>query len=208
MNLARIRGFLLQLPKPALIRVSTADGEPQELKPGRSYARTAESITALGVDLVECLDAEGKLLRALRLSETDAHRSDAAAIPTGIEADPQALMLTHFANLLHRAYEHSTEVAFVRLVELAERLSSHTESIEARLAQTESQLRRAQNDRIEDAFDRAQEVLEKSATEGGQGDFMNQMASAWLAGKMQHGASAAPAPAAAKNGNGKSNGKG
>jgi hypothetical protein len=52
-NLSRIRGFLLQLPKPAKVRVTAGDGEPQEIKLARSAARTAESIEALGVDLVE-----------------------------------------------------------------------------------------------------------------------------------------------------------
>lgn len=203
MNLARLRGFLLQLPKPHKIRVTSGDGEPQEIKPGRSYARTSESIAALGVDLVECIDTEGVVLRALRLSDSDAHRSDAAPVPAGIEADPQALMLTHFANLLHRAYEHSTEVAFTRLVELAERLSSHTESIEARLAQTEAALRRAQTDQIDDALERAQAALETGNGAAG-GDLMQQMAGAWLQGKMQQAAGGGAKP----NGSPKPNGKG
>jgi hypothetical protein len=164
MNGGRIRGFLIQLPKPAKIRVSSGDGEPQEIKPARSYARTAESIEALGVDLIECLDKDGVVLRALRLSEPESRRSDAADVPKGIEADPHALMLSHFANLLHRAYEHSTEIAFTRLVELAERLSAHTESIEARLAHTESALRREQADRIDEAYERARESIEKGDT--------------------------------------------
>src|SRR5512147_364352 len=124
-NTSRIRGFLLQLPKPSRIRVTSSDGDPVEVKPGRSAARTADSIAALGVDLIECLDNEANVLRALRLGDVESQRSEAAPIPTGIEADPHALMLSHFANLLHRAYEHSTEIAFTRLVELAERLSAH-----------------------------------------------------------------------------------
>lgn len=195
MSLSRIRGFLLQLPKPARIRVCAGDGEPQEIKPARSYARTAESITALGVDLVECLDKDGALLRALRLSEPEARRSDAADTPKGIEVDPTALMLTHFANLLHRAYEHSTEIAFTRLVELAERLSSHTESIEARLAHTESLLRREQSERIDDAYERATEAVAKG---DGADPLVQQMMAAFMSGKMQD-----PAPPR----NGKPNGK-
>lgn len=195
MSLSRIRGFLLQLPKPATIRVTSGDGEPQTIKPGRSYARTAESITALGVDLIECLDGNGALLRALRLGEAESQRSDAAAIPAGIEADPQALMLVHFANLIHRAYEHSTDVAFVRLVELAERLSSHSESIEARLAQAEAALRRAHSDQLEDAFTRAQEAIEKG--ENGNGDLLQQMAAAWMQSAAV-GGGAPPKPNGAK----------
>ena len=198
MNLSRIRGFLLQLPKPHKIRVSAGDAEPQEIKPARSYARTAESIEALGVDLVECLDKDGVVLRALRLSEPEGHRSDAADIPKGIEIDPQALMLTHFANLLHRAYEHSTEIAFTRLVELAERLSAHSESIEARLAHTESALRRERDDRLEDAYERAREAINKG--EGASDPLVQQIMGSFLAGQVQ----AQPPPPAR---NGKANGK-
>ena len=196
MNASRIRGFLIQLPKPAKIRVSAGDGEPQEIKPSRSYARTADSIEALGVDLIECLDKDGSVLRALRLSEPESRRSDAADVPRGIEADPHALMLSHFANLLHRAYEHSTEIAFTRLVELAERLSSHTESIEARLAHTESALRREQSDRIDEAYERAREVIEKGDASGD--PLMQQMMAAFMGARVPM----TSAPGAAKNGKG------
>lgn len=199
MSTSKIRGFLLQLPKPARIRVSAGDAEPQEIKPARSAARTAESIQALGAELIECLDKDGALLRALRLGESEAHRSDAADLPEGIKADPQALMLTHFANLLHRAYEHSTEIAFTRLVELAERLSQHSESIEARLASAEAALRRERYDRLDEAHDRALEAIEKGATEGGN-PLMDQMLGAFLQAKAQQAATPKP--------NGKPNGKG
>lgn len=184
-NVSRIRGFLLQLPKPVRIRVTSADGDPVEVKPGRSAARTADSIAALGVDLIECLDNEGNVLRALRLGDTESQRSEAAEVPAGIQADPQALMLSHFANLIHRAYEHSTEIAFMRLVELAERLSAHSESIEARLAQTEAALRRAQSDQIQDALDRAQELQDqKGAGVGGDDDaLMKGMVEAFMSSK-------------------------
>jgi hypothetical protein len=195
-SLARIRGFLIQLPKPVKIRVSAGDGEPQEIKPARSYARTAESIEALGIDLIECLDKDGVVLRALRLSEPESRRSDAADIPKGIEADPNALMLSHFANLLHRAYEHSTEIAFTRLVELAERLSAHTESIEARLAHTESALRREQSDRIDEAYERAREAVEKG--DASSDPLMQQMMAAFMGGRPM---TSAP-NGAAKNGKG------
>lgn len=192
MNAARIRGFLIQLPKPVKIRVSAGDGEPQELKPARSYARTAESIEALGVDLIECLDKDGAVLRALRLSDPESRRSDAADVPKGIEADPQALMLSHFANLLHRAYEHSTEIAFTRLVELAERLSAHTESIEARLAHAESALRREQSDRIDEAYERAKEAIEKG--DASSDPLVQQMMAAFMSARVSPPQSNGAAP--------------
>ena len=198
MSLSRIRGFLVKLPMPARFRVTSGDAEPQEIKPARSHARTAETIEALGVDVVECLDKDGALLRALRLTDPETHRSDAAETPKGIEVDPTALMLTHFANLLHRAYEHSTEIAFTRLIELAERLSSHTESIEARLAQTETLLRREQSERLDDAYERASEALAKG---DGSDPLVQQMMAAFMSAKM--GQPPAPARSNGKTTNGK-----
>lgn len=198
----RIRGFLLQSPKPQLVRISTNDGEPHELKPGRSYAKCADTIAALDVELIECLDDTGKLLRALRMSTAEAMRSDAATTPKGLEADPQALMLTHFANLIHRAYEHSTEIAFSKMVELVERIGDRSEAIEARLERAEAAHRNAVNQQIDDAFDRAEEAAEKTA-EGG-GDLLQNLAQGFLSGQMQ--SAAKPAAPARPNGAGKGHG--
>jgi hypothetical protein len=203
MNVARIRGFLLQLPKPASVRYTVGDGDSQPLKLGRSYVKIAETIEALGVELLECFDPQGVLLRAMRITAAEAQRSDAAAIPKGIEADPQALMLTHFANLLHRAYEHSTEIAFAKMVEITGIMSERSDAIEQRLERAETLNRRLHQEQIDDAFERAEEEAERKAAEvaaGGNG-MVEQMASAFLSGKMN--GAAAPNGAARTNGKGK-----
>lgn len=179
MNVARIRGFLLQLPKPNLIRI-TGDGEPQDIKPGKSYAKTAETIAALAPELIECLDSDGKVLRAQRTDTDESRRSDAAVMPPVIATDPHAAMLTHFANLLHRAYEHSTEIAFTRLVDLTERMGDRAEAIEQRLERAEAANRRLLQDQVEQAFERAQEVAERGGE--GNGDMLQQMAGAFFSG--------------------------
>lgn len=194
MNANRIRGFLLKHPKPAVVRCTTADGDTQQMSPSKSFARTAESIHAIGADLIECLDKDGALIRALRLTASDAH-SDAPPIPAGIEADPSALLLSHFASLLHRAYEHSTDVAFTKMVELVERLGDRSESIESRLERQEALNRRMAQEQIDDALDRAEE----SAKQQGSGDLVQELAGAFLSGQMSK-----PAPLAQPNG--KSNG--
>jgi hypothetical protein len=183
MNAQRIRGFLLQLPRPALVRIS-GDGEPQELSPGKSYAKCAETIEALAPLLIECLDSSGKVLRATRTDTPEAQRSDAAALPAGLAADPNALMLTHFANLIHRAYEHSTETAFQKLVDVMERMNERSDAIEQRLERTEAANRRLLQDQVDDAFDRAAEAAEKATTEG-EGGLGQQMMGAFLGGKMR-----------------------
>ena len=119
MTARQIRSWLLQQPRGAVVRVTPADGgEPEVIKLTKrsNMARLSETIEALGPELLEMLDKDNNLIRASRDSQ-DSHRSDAAEIPAAIAADPQALQVTHFANLIHRAYEHSTEIAFNKLVD-------------------------------------------------------------------------------------------
>ncbi len=183
MNVGKIRGFLLQLPKPSLVRLTRDDGgEPQDIKPGKSYAKAAETIAALQPDLIECLDASGGVIRAQRTDTVEAQRSDAAAIPAGLAADPQALMLTHFANLLHRAYEHSTEIAFTRLVDLTERMGDRAEQIEQRLERAEATNRRLLQEQIDDAFERAAEQAEQATQQASNGALGEQLLGSFLGG--------------------------
>jgi len=182
MNVSRIRGFLLQLPKPTLLRLTSGDGEPQELKLQKSFAKTAESIAALGAELIEVLDGSGKVLRAMRTDTEDAQRSEAPPLPAGLAADPNALLLAHFAGLLHRAYEHSTEIAFTKMVEIVDKMGDRSDSIEQRLERAEAQNRRLVNEQIDDAFDRAREAAERAGDEGG-GDLPTQLISAFMGGQ-------------------------
>lgn len=182
MNPSRIRGFLLQLPKPHNVRV-TGDGEPQTLKPGRSYAKLADTIAALGPDLIELLDKDGAVIRATRLEAEDAKRSDAAAVPEALKADPTALMLTHFANLVHRAYEHSTEIAFTKMVELVDKMNDRSDGIEQRLERAESRNRALLQDQVDAEFDRAEQVAAGAAT-GDEGDLGQQLVGSFLSGAM------------------------
>lgn len=198
MSVARIRSFLISLPKPASVRVFV-DAEPQEIKTGgRSYQKLAETIEAMDGEQLQCLDPEGKVLRAMRLDDADAQRSEAAPIPVGLAADPHALMLTHFANLLHRAYEHSTEIAFTKMVDAFDRINERSASIEQRLERAEAMARRLREDQVDDAFQRAEEIAEQAGA-GGNDAFVNTLANAFVSGQMNR--------AAAPSTNGKPNGK-
>lgn len=202
MNSSRIRNFLLQQPKPALLRV-IVDGEPSDIKPaGRTYQKLAETIEAMDGEKLQCLDAEGKVLRAMRLDDADARRSEAAEIPPGIAMDPHALMLTHFANLIHRAYEHSTEIAFNRMVDSFDRINDRSSSIEQRLERAEALARRLREEQVEDAIELAQVEAEQS------GGLENTIAHAFLSGQMNRSATGAGAgkPNGKANGAGKVNG--
>jgi len=196
---AKIRGFLLQHPKPARVRL-TGDGEPQEMKPGKSYVRLAESINALGGNLLECLDASGEITRAMRLDEDPAQLTGAPPLPEELKRDPGALMLTHFANLLSRAYEHSTEIAFVKLVEVVEKMNDRSEAIEQRLERAEAQNRRMLLDQTEREIDLAEERAEQAAAAAANGEGGGSLETALMqsfiggamngGGKVPHGAPA------------------
>jgi len=181
-SVGALRSFLLAMPKPHTVRVSNGETS-DEIKIGKQkFVRVAETILAMGAESIELLDKDGSIIRAKRLDDTESRRSDAAAVPEVIATDPSAAMLTHFANLIHRAYEHATEVSFVKLVELVDRIDARSDSIEARLERTEGKLQAALRDQLDMEYERAQELAEK-AKEGDQ-DALSTMAQAFLQGQM------------------------
>lgn len=160
MNAWHLRNWLIQQPKPVKVRVTDENGEVKEiLCAKRPIVRIAESIVAIGPDLIECLGPNDELLRAYRSSNEAEFTSTAAPpVPTSLAADPGAAQLGYFASLIHRAYEHSTELAFNKLIELVERMDQRSEAIERRLERAETAYRREQSERIDDLWERAEEV--------------------------------------------------
>jgi hypothetical protein len=198
MNQNDLRGWLLQQPKPAMIRV-TVDGETEELKPGKSWAKTAATIAALEPDLLQAYDAAGKLLRATKVEVEATPRRGSPqppALPAALATDPHAVLLHHFATLLAHAYEHSTEVAFVKLVEVVERQGDRSEAIEQRLERAEARARRLQEDQVEDAYDRAEQLAVEAQAGNGDDALKQHLVSAFMSGQLQRG----------PNGAGKTNG--
>jgi len=203
MTATRIRNFLISQPKPACVRVFV-DGDAKDIKAaGRSWMKIAETVNAMDGEQLQCLDAEGNVLRAMRLDDDEAQRTEAAPIPPGLAADPHALMLTHFANLLHRAYEHSTELAFNKMVECFDRVNDRSSSIEQRLERAEALARRLWHDQVQDAFERAEDIAEQ-AGQSGNDSFVNTLANAFVSGQMNRGAAGGKHGKA--NGAGKVNG--
>lgn len=201
-----IRGWLLRRPKLVLVRISDDNGMAHEVAPAGEMARVAETIAAMRPNLLEGLDKDGKLVRALRCDDdNDSKRASDAApmIPAAIAADPHALMITHFANLLHRAYEHSTAVAFSKMVELVQLQNERSGSIETRLERTEANYRRALHDQIDAQFDLAEDAASKA---GGEGDAKQAMMEAFIGPFIQAQMANAARPPAPSNG--RPNGKG
>ncbi len=199
MSAQRIRNFLISLPKPASVRVFV-DNDPQEIKlGGRSYQKLAETIDAMDGEQVQCLDAEGKVLRAMRLDDAEAQRATSPAMPAVLANDPQAALLSLFANELARAYQYATEIAFTKMVECFDRVNDRSAGIEQRLERAEALARRLRDDQVEDAFERAQEIAE-AAGQTDNDSFVNTLANAFVSGQMNSRAS--------RKTNGKANGAG
>lgn len=196
----KIRGWLLKHPKPATLRLTVED-EPQTMVVKGSYSKLAENIAQIDPETIEAFDKQGNVLRVLKADAEEAQRSDAAAIPKGLENDSNAAMLAHFANLLHRAYEHSSEIAFNKMVEIFGIQASRAEAIEQRLERAEASNRRLISEQIADAFERADEAQQQN----GKGSFLDEMVAAFVQGQQLK---QQPAPAnGAQRSNGQRNGK-
>ncbi len=132
-----LRGWLLQHPRPATVRVVSTDDRHHEVSvtTGVSWMAIAQSVHALSPSLVECYDDKGKIIRAVRPGDDD-NTGDAKQplplqLPAGVDA--QSAQLIHFADLLAAAYRHSTDVAFERLASLFEAVNRRSESLERSL---------------------------------------------------------------------------
>lgn len=192
-----VRNWLLRKPNPHSLRLSSADVPvAQELRCAgrRSWSKVADSIIAIGPELIEALDKDGNLIRALR-PDQETTATNAPTIPSALITDPETARISHFATLLHRAYEHSTTVAFAKMVELVEKFEERSASIEARLEKTEAAHRRAMEDRLDDAWDRLEEREQQAEEKKGEQSIEEQMMGAFMSGKHQ---------AAVPNGKGKS----
>jgi hypothetical protein len=180
---AAVRGFILERPRAHTLRLTGDDQEVVEiLATHKTAAALAQTCVAKDPALIECLDDKGGLVRAKRaadLSLAPPKKAMASAsepvIAEALKGDPQAAMLSHFAALLHRAYEHATETAFSHLVAIVERMEIANASRDARLERVEAAYRREQQARIEDLWDHAEERAE-------QGDAKEQMMSALAQG--------------------------
>ena len=201
-----IRKFLLKQPRAELIRL-TVRGEVQEIKPtrGQSLAKIGESIFAVSPEVIELFDGNGRLLRAIRPENETETNTDQPKPPEILKADPETARLTHFASLLAKAYEHTTNVAFAKLVELVERIDARTDAVESRLERTEALYRRELINQAEMARDEAERIVDEAQGVEGEDreDLLRQMMSAFMQGRSER--RRAPKP----NGAGTpSNGKG
>lgn len=155
-----LRNFLMRHPRPIAVRVERQDGgEPRtvQVDPRVPWVQLASYIAELGPTFVECLDAEGKVLRGcdfddVTTAQTDTDRPPAStpvAAALKIPSDPQSAQLVLFAQLLADAYRHTTDVAFDRMIDLFEAVNRRGENTEKSLDQAHKLLTRLAADRAE-----------------------------------------------------------
>jgi hypothetical protein len=166
-----IRNFLVRQPKPRLIRLTTGD-KVDEIKPthGRSMAKLADTIGAVMPELIELYDGQGNLLRAMRPELESDSTSDPVPTPAPLREDTETARLQLFATLLAKAYEHTTNVAFTKMVELMQSFERRTEALEERLERTEGAYRRVMHEQLRDAFDQADAIAADGMNNTGEGE--------------------------------------
>lgn len=159
-----LRSFLIQTPRPSKILVTSGDGEEKEILPpkqsgGITWVNLARSIETLDPVKVELFDAEGKMLRAQRFDAAMAETT--AELPAILARDAESARVALFASHIAAAYKFSVETAFTKMVEMFERSDARQERLEARLERVEGAYRRTMQERIDEAFDEANEAAKE-----------------------------------------------
>ncbi len=190
-----IRGWLLQQPRPVKVRVRSGEDIEVIEKGLTKWASIAASIDALDPDVLEALDSDGKLQRAIKIEQLETTSEDDEASTPETKREEKRLageqaMLTTFATLLAKAYEHSTSVAFGKMVELADAHAKRGEAMERSLQATERLLRKAYDEGASSGSDGEPSLLET-------------MVSAFAGGKQQAGVEQAVAHTVGRKTNGK-----
>lgn len=177
---ADIRSWLMQTPKPGLVRVHLDTGGHHDLTCGSAasvgWKKLSETIHALPWDRLEAFEEDGEtLIRATAAGMDEAEEASSANTPTfavPANLDPESARLTVFANLLAGAYRHSTDIAFARLADLIQSMQRSAEDA----------------DRARESFYKAQiknleTQLRAAGQEPQQGDFLSSLVGNFIAGQ-------------------------
>ncbi len=133
-----LRSWLRRAPKPARLRIKTADGEERfiDLGEGRTKWHTLEeTMRTAGATAVECLDAKGAILRAQRLTDEELEARDTEDARDKEQGKAVARAHAELANVLDRYGARMNESFLAgataasqsqdKLVDLVETLTSH-----------------------------------------------------------------------------------
>jgi len=181
-----LRLWLLAKPRAVSLRV-TCGGKVSTVAvvPNQSWAQIAGSLEAMEPELIETLDANGNVGRAVRtdqLGDDDAgDDSQATPAPAPAQLDAESQRFTLVANLLSQAHQKS----FDALVELANANARRAEALERTVSSYE-RMRAQELAEREDALADREEQTNQSP--------LQQIAQAALGGMGMAGGMPAPTP--------------
>ena len=151
-----LRKWAMKKPQPKKLLVTTVNGDERSVlipvKP--RWRDVAETVVELEPAQVQAITEAGDVIRVHNVGEVRAVRRERdnsqMEVPKELHDDPETARMTHFANIIHRAYEHSTDIAFDKLLELVERMDRRQDAMEDRVARTEAAYQAEMMARIED----------------------------------------------------------
>jgi|SRR5579872_1539761 len=131
-----LRSWLRRAPKPKSLRIKNPDGEWRviELSGGRYlWNEVEQTVRTAEATAVECLDADGKVLRAMKLADDEDPENfeggkDAEAKNLSRAMREQAAMLDAYGRRMNEAFARGAEAASSsqdKLVGLVEVLTQH-----------------------------------------------------------------------------------
>lgn len=169
------RMFLMRQPQPALVRLYNEAGESKDLPVGESvvWARLGQTVAALEPTLVELYDEDMQLIRAEK-SRTERKSTTGVMMPFALQNDPNAALLGYFASLLANAHMGLRE-AFELLREMVASQTTDNSALRNEIAQV-----RAENAELKTQL---AEAIATAGVQGGDDDFLANMASSFMNGK-------------------------
>jgi len=179
----QLRNFLMRNPRPVAVKVQGEDGEETDyqIADGENFMSLAEKLDALDPKKVTVYDDNGTPLRVWRAAEMMAPTAG-LDIPSAIAGDASAAMLMHFANLIHRSYEHATDVAFDRLSNLVDRVMEDSRDRNERLKALEDMYFTAMHANVELAASQQGEAAGEAAEDLSEDGFKAQMMQTFMQG--------------------------
>ncbi len=147
-----IRVWCMQNPRPAVVRVTNADGQTQEVVVQGQWTKLADTLATLQPELLEALNADKQLIRAIapndlseeweadeRPARAASSRRSSSGEPSsyvGIPitaADPETQRFALIGKLLADAYKDANtarDAAFQHLVEIVDKMTKRSDSVE------------------------------------------------------------------------------
>ena len=128
---SKLRSWLRQVPQPHEVRIRDADDEERTIALSENlrnrWKQAEQAILGAKARHVECLDAKGKILRALELESDDDEPDDPAAAPA-LGSRAFAQVLDRYGDRMNEAFARGAEAAAQsqdNLVALVEVLTGH-----------------------------------------------------------------------------------